>query len=405
MNIINVIKKMAQPIMMISYQVSGLSARKNDTWIFGAWRGQQYSDNSKYIFEYINTYHPEIECIWVTKNHDVAKQIREKGYKVCCGHSLQTLFAVLRAGVVFETEGVQDIPFHWFLKGIKTIQLFHGFTLKSGSKWVEHGQFIRSKRPWQNQYDKMYWMSTSPAYSEIYHNWGLIGVRIPKSQFLITGYARNDAFIKKPDNIFLNNFRCQHPDSKLICYMPTHRNFGKSGNGVLSEKELELVNQKLKEMNVYMLLKPHFHEIQNFLGKENVYDHIIFAYTDEFSDVYGYLYGVDLLISDYSIIMDDYLCADKPIVVFFYVLEEYMEHDAGLEKIYFSLDFGPRCRNWQEVLSEVEIQLKNDTWKEKRRDALNITQTYNDGNNCERIYENVKNLCMANDHSRLRSHF
>ena len=142
-----------------------------------------------------------------------------------------------------------------------------------------------------------------------------------------------------------------------------------------------------------MLLKPHFHEIQNFIGKESVYDHIIFAYTDEFSDVYEYLYGVDLLISDYSSIMVDYLCADKPIVVFSYDLEEYMENDAGLEQIYFELDFGPRCKDWKEVLSEVEIQLKHDTWKEKRQRALNVTQTYNDGNNCERIYENVKKLC------------
>lgn len=392
MRIKNILKIIAQPIMMLSYHISGLFRRNPNIWVFGAWRGQQYSDNTKYLFEYINEKHSEIKCIWVTKNPAIAKKLIGKGYEVCCGHTIRTLWYVLSAGVAFETEGVQDIPFHWFMKGIKTIQLFHGFPLKSGSKWVEHGQFIRSSRPWHNQYDKMYWMSTSPKYSEIYHNWELFGVTVPEEQFFITGYARNDTFIKKPQNDFLERFHKENPTSKLICYMPTHRNFGDSTSDVLNEENLLFVNKRLREMETFMIFKPHFHEIKHYIGKEYKFDHIVFAYTEEFSDAYEYLHSVDLLISDYSSIMVDYLCANKPIVVFDYDLEEYMENDAGLENIYFELDFGPRCKSWREVLDAVELQLREDIWMQKRKTALDITQSFNDGMNCERIYRSVNEL-------------
>lgn len=389
---IEALKKIAQPIMFLSYQFSGLFNRNPNRWIFGAWRGEQYSDNSKYLFEYTNKYCKDIECIWLTKNKKVEEKLKNQGVKVFCGHGLQSLYYVLTAGVAIETEGVQDIPFHWFMKGIKTIQLFHGFPLKSGSKWVEHGLFKRANKPWQNQYDKMYWMSYSEAYIDVMKNWGLFGKTIPENMFVITGAARNDVFVNKPECSFINKFREEHPNAKLICYMPTHRNFGSNKNKILDENTLKYVNDRLKEANIYMILKPHFHEIKNYIGKERFYDHIIFALTDEFYDVYEYLPMVDLLISDYSSIIIDFLCANKPIVIFDYDLNDYIINDAGIEDIYFKLEFGPKCQTWESVLYEVKNQLENDTWFGKRNRALKITNSFSDGHNCNRIYNAIKTI-------------
>lgn len=38
---------------------------------FGAWFGEKYADNSKYLFEYVNKNHPEIRVIWVTRNENI----------------------------------------------------------------------------------------------------------------------------------------------------------------------------------------------------------------------------------------------------------------------------------------------------------------------------------------------
>jgi len=38
------------PLYWISYFIP----KKKNLWIFGAWFGYRYSDNSKYIFDYVN---------------------------------------------------------------------------------------------------------------------------------------------------------------------------------------------------------------------------------------------------------------------------------------------------------------------------------------------------------------
>ena len=35
------------------YAISCLIPKSKNLWIFGAWRGQLYADNSKYLFEYV----------------------------------------------------------------------------------------------------------------------------------------------------------------------------------------------------------------------------------------------------------------------------------------------------------------------------------------------------------------
>jgi len=37
-----------------------------------------------------------------------------------------------------------------------------------------------------------------------------------------TGFPRNDTFISKPKNTFMENFRKEYPGCKIIIYMPTH---------------------------------------------------------------------------------------------------------------------------------------------------------------------------------------
>ena len=51
-----------------------LVKRKNNVWIFGAWAGQNYSDNTKYLFEYVNEHQKDIRAIWITKSEKLSSQ-------------------------------------------------------------------------------------------------------------------------------------------------------------------------------------------------------------------------------------------------------------------------------------------------------------------------------------------
>ena len=55
-------------IMFFVYWFSQLVPKKKKLWVFGAWNGKKYGDNSKYLFEYINLNGTEIRPIWLTQN-------------------------------------------------------------------------------------------------------------------------------------------------------------------------------------------------------------------------------------------------------------------------------------------------------------------------------------------------
>ena len=167
--------------------------------------------------------------------------------------------------------------------------------------------------------------------------------------------------------------------------MPTHRNFGTEGQ-MFGERELKYVDELLKDNQIVMVFKPHFHELKNYLGVEGELTNIILAKNEEkYSDVYSYLADFDLLISDYSSVINDFTCAKKPIVLFPYDLEIFRNTDAGLFESYEGMPIGPFCYTWGEVLQNVVMLLKEDTWKERREAYRRIYHPYDDGNNAKRV--------------------
>lgn len=383
-------KNILYPFVDIVYKISGKFRRNNKTWIFGAWRGLQYSDNTKYMFEYMVKNYPEFHCVWLTNKKEIARLVRSKGYEAYSKYSLKTIYYVITAKFIFETEGMHDIPFHFLSNGAIIIQLWHGVALKSCSKWIESGVYKNGLKPWNNHYDQWIWMAASDLYINTYSNY--IFGHIPNKQFYLTGLPRNDSFIKKEKNDFIYSFEKNHPNGKLICYMPTHRGFGEFPSGMLSKEILEKINDFLVPRNIYMILKPHFHELKRISDFQISYTNIFLATNIFFNDVYSYLPWVDLLISDYSSVICDFICADKPIILFDYDIEEMCEREGGMLPIYNNFRFGPRCKTWDEVLNAVEDQLNEDKWKEKRNEDFKMIQTYNDGNNCKRVFDTIMSL-------------
>ena len=56
----------------------------NNIWVFGAWYGNQYTDNTSYLYEYVKETKPEIKAIWLTRNKHVIQNLRNKGDDVFC---------------------------------------------------------------------------------------------------------------------------------------------------------------------------------------------------------------------------------------------------------------------------------------------------------------------------------
>ena len=350
------------------------------TWVFGAWSGNNYSDNPKYIFEYVNINCKDINAIWITKSKEVCSKVRRLGYKSYLYRSLKGMYYCVTAGAAFETAGNEDISPLINNMLTKTIMTWHGL---GGKQSIWKG--IHSDKMYEKgKYD--YFPATSELYIE------MMGNKLNRSSFAITGQARDDTFIHKPESKEVKEILDKYGAKKYIIYMPTHRNYGRDGNEHINLFEFTKVNSYLQEHEYILVYKPHFHELQHFLDMEVEYSNIVFAKEEYWADPYSYLHYFDLMISDYSSCAYDFLCAEKPIVLFTYDIEDYKKGDFGLDESFWEYPIGPFCKTWSEVFSAIDDAFSIDSWSEKRSKFQHIFHKYNDGNNCRRIVQWVVSL-------------
>ena len=114
-----------RPIWWLERQVP----RKKNLWIFGTWYGKKYSDNSKYLYEYVLKWYPEVNAIWITKSKEIVEKLKAENKRVFLSNSFGGICACLFAKHAFLTSGVIDVN-PLFLNGCKQIWLWHGMPLK-----------------------------------------------------------------------------------------------------------------------------------------------------------------------------------------------------------------------------------------------------------------------------------
>lgn len=373
---------------MIFRMITSLFPKKKNLWLFGAWKGEAYTDNSKYLFEYISDNKPDINAIWITKKEEVAELIGSKGYKVLIYPSIKAFWNISRAKVLFQTEGNRDIA--RFCPGrAKVIQLWHGVAAGKKVNWFNYSGLKKRiiYSIWAD-HEASYWMAASPKYIETHSN--LFGV--PHAQFRLTGTPREDAFYNMQESSLINKIRVEHPGCKIVAYMPTHRNFGIEDQLSDNIKRMIELDEYFGENKIVILFKPHPLEKKNCCKYKDICDNIYFAMDDEYNDVYSYIGQTDMLVSDYSSIVYDYLLTNKPIILYTYDIDNYRNMDGGISEIFIESPVGPFCETWEAVVSEIVKIQKSDNWKEARIKNRELFYSFSDGCNCERVYQEVKEI-------------
>src|SRR3712207_1135449 len=91
----------------ISY-LSMLSIRSKKIFVFGAWQGNTFSDNPKYL--YLQAHKDKsLKAIWITRNPEVFNKLKEKGLEVYLHNSIAGIYYQLRAAVYFTCMSKQDV--------------------------------------------------------------------------------------------------------------------------------------------------------------------------------------------------------------------------------------------------------------------------------------------------------
>jgi len=342
------------------YWLSYLIPKDGDLWIFGAWYGEKFADNPRYLFEYVNQYHQELKPIWLTKNSEVMHSLKDKGYIVYYMYSPRGLFYALRAkyAVFCQSAEVDLMP---FINNINTfnIQLWHGipFLKKKYSLMIASSQEDRKN------------------FSTAFH--------LPVEIIKITGYPRNDLLFPS-DNLQKNK----------IIYMPTFRDSLGEKFDLFESHDFDMIrlSSLLNIYNAEFYIKLHPVNIpdQNLIDKIESFNNIHFLENEE---IYDKLNEFNMLITDYSSIYFDYLLTDHPIIFAPFDIDNYIQNDRDIYYQYEDVTPGPKCANWNEVMEWMEVFITDKKpYKDARLKAKYRFHTYHDRKNCERIMKTMLTL-------------
>ena len=326
-------KTLAYIICYLIYPFSFLFLRSSRRLVFGSYRGG-FSDNSKYLFIYAVENCRDLDCCWLSVNRKTVQYVRSLGLPAYWVLSPIGAWKALRAKYWFVNSYSSDIMY--CLSGNATIvNLWHGVGLKRCEFNITNGALAERyvKQTFKERFyhpegfrKPDYLLTSTPFQTRMFSS----AFRVPKERCLELGYPRNMilrrskeevmAFVKKyePKETQQLIERIQQFD-KVYIYMPTWRDSQK--NVFAQQMDLRKLCEVLKEQNAILLLKPHPNTIV-----DNIYETDNLVLVDRTVDIYGVLPFTDVLITDYSSVLYDYiLIPDKQVILYLYDYEEYVK--------------------------------------------------------------------------------
>ena len=364
------------PLYWISYYIP----KSSNTWVFGAWFGNQYTDNSKHLFEYVNRNHKKIRPIWLSKSNKVLEYIHSLGYEAYSTYSFKGYYFGILAKYVILSTAISDVNRYVCVSPSSTVlQLWHGTPLKKihfddkNNKSLNPIGVNRIVKlltdfvfPFKDRkYD--YTISSSDIVSDCLKS----AFRIKMKNILPSGYPRNDVLYSKKNT------------EKIILYLPTFRN--NSNYDLFHNLNVFKMTAFLKDHDINFYYKLHYVD-KSTLNEKNVN---IKQLHD--IDIYELLAITDILITDYSSVYFDFLLTGRPIIFTPFDLDDYIRKERELYFNYHEVTPGPKCRDWNEVLLELEkIISGKDDYKKERQIVNNRFNTFQDGNSSKRVVEFIQ---------------
>tara|TARA_B100000945_G_C20394343_1_gene604004 strand:- start:98 stop:1315 length:1218 start_codon:yes stop_codon:yes gene_type:complete len=387
------------------YIVCSFIKRDRHIWVFGSWYGKTYSDNSAYLFEFVNSYKKNIKAIWITKNRKVISLLKGKGYQVYHAYSIFGLWYGSRAGVTIINCGYDDVNKYCIVKSF-IVQLWHGIPIKKIKKDDKLNN-IES----QNNFLKLIKFHTikifpflSEHYDVIISSSKIVTEKLETAfsgcfnKIFETGYPRMDIISSKNEINIDRLIKRERYGGKLILYAPTHRQEGKTEINILQRNDIYTINDFLIKSNALMLIKSHEYEKQkNWESKIKGLDNIIFLDQTIDIDVNMLLPYIDILITDYSSIFYDFIILDKPIIFFPFDITHYNQVDRKFYGNYNKQTPGVKCYNWSDIIIEIKkIFSGQDSFVLERQIIVEETYKYKDIYNCSRIVDLIKKELVYN---------
>ena len=321
--------------------------RDKHKWVFGAYK--RFRDNPKYLYYWTIDNHPEIRSIWIARNKEDVRILKQSGYEAYYWLSLKGVFHTITAGVMICDHTIMDVNL-FFAGGAFFVNLWHGSGVKR-VRWQAKHFFVRNYHLKNEGEMRTSFIFKILCFPDLFKKPDLclapskiqaseffapmmdiplekciVGV-FPRNQLLIEGTDAALEFIKKyePQHSmdFIDKLRTYN---KVFIYMPTWRY---NQNDFFSQARFswEQLNRILEARNELLILKLHPFTKMNV---EMLLEYNNICLYPNASDIYTILPFTDCLITDYSSIYSEFLIMDKEIILFVFDYDDYVNNSYDL---------------------------------------------------------------------------
>ncbi|MBR5176822.1 MAG: CDP-glycerol glycerophosphotransferase family protein [Bacteroidales bacterium] len=302
-------------------------------------------------------------------------------------YSLKTLFTVASSSVwISNTKS----NFPWPKKKNQYyIQTWHGggLPLKQVEGQVENflgtDYVLKSKRD-SAQTDMI--LADNNLIADIYRNW----FWYPAScEIACIGLPKNDGFYHKTDISTLKNKYFGRSDVKIALYAPTFRDDNSTEGYRI---DLKAAHQALEEKSgdkwlMAVRLHPNIRDLADDLF---TFDEIIINATS-FPDPKELILASDMLFTDYSSIMSDFLALDKPVFLFLMDLDHYLSSCRTIGPVFYNLPF-PCCYTNDDLIKAIDAYDPMKYQSTINDFKHNCFISYDDGHAAERVVDRIEEV-------------
>lgn len=346
---------------------------KKEYIVFSTRSAKAYADNSKVLFEALLSKNPQ-KTFFFTKKKKILATIPKNGIYA---YSPKGLYILLKSKLLVFTHGKFDFfPYLPRPHSQRTfLNLFHAIAVK---KLADKASFSASKKKDIDSWD--YFLVSSQFEKEfIKKQFGF-----DEKQMLSFGQPRNDIIVK-------NKLQPSSNSKKVVLYAPTFRDHTMTMLFPFEDANLLALDKFLGENSIEIMIRLHVHDEQKY-SKRKIFKalkNIYFKGSDKIPSVNDYLHNVDMLISDYSSIVLDYLLLDRPIAYIPYDYDEYNEV-RGFSFDYFKHLAGPVLQSQSDLQSF--LLSDGEEHAEQRKSITTIFHQHQDGESTQRLIQFIESI-------------
>ncbi len=371
-----------------------LIPKKKSIWIFGAWFGKKFSDNPKYMYQYVESLHSnEMTPVWIAKDRMLVSELRKQGINAYYHNSFTGVYYQLVSKVAFVGHSISSDLNPCFIGfNTKRVQLWHGIPLK---KIGFDDKIFTSKNHLIQKYQVLFSLLVNDRYDLVISTGDKCSTLFssafnePLKKIIKTGFPRNDVFLT------MSNEKTLETPFKVI-YMPTFRG-GIGDEFDLFESygfNLDEIDSMFSLANIELHIRTHPANCPpaSLLSKIKECQKVKISTID---DIYESINSYDCLVTDYSSIIFDFILSRKPILFAPFDLENYLKVDRELYFSYSTVSEDKICRSWPELINQI-LDLKNHP--DKFENSNQFIRSFHDEINLEgncfslNIYNEVNKL-------------